>query len=419
MRILRLLSYCYPERMAASHMSDDLNDAYRKAGIFSVVYTPTPSRGIDKETRKKYKRVKYEELNDGYMEIHRFAMFKEPKNSLLRAFRYGLCIIRQIFNGMIVKDIDIYYSGSTPPINGIVMTILKKVKNFKIVYRLQDIFPDSMVNAGLTKKGSLIWKVGRIIENITYNAADKIIVISEDFKKNIMAKGVPEDKIEIVYNWIDENEIIYIPRKENKLFDKYSLDRNKFYVCYSGNIGHSQNIEMLIDVAEKLSLNNDIMFVIIGEGACKDQLNSAVQKKNLENIIVLPFQDYSDISHVFSLGDCGLVISKKGIGEASVPSKTWSIMSASRAVLASFDKGTEFDRIITENECGICVDADDCDALVDAVNRMYKDREYVKKMGLNGRKYILEHLTKDQGTTKIIDILNSVYGNKSEERVLQ
>ncbi len=409
MRILRLPSYCYPERVASSHLGDSLNDAYKKEGIISVVYAPTPSRGIDKETRKKYKKIKYEEINDGYIKIHRFAMFPEPKNSLLRAFRYGLCILRQMFNGLIAKDIDIYYSGSTPPINGITMSVLRKIKKYRIVYNLQDIFPDSLVSAGMTKKGSVIWRIGRVVENITYRAADKIIVISEDFKKNIMAKGVPEEKIEVVYNWIDENEVVNIERRNNKLFDKYNLDQDKFYICYSGNIGHSQNIEMLVDAAEKLSSNPDIMFVIIGEGACKEKLNNLIAEKMLSNIKVLPFQDYSDISHVFSLGDCGLVISKKGIGEASVPSKTWSIMSAQRAVLASFDKGTDLDKIITQNNCGICVDADDSDALVSAINCMYANKKEVEEMGKNGREYILENLTKDKGTGKIINVLKSVY----------
>ena len=64
-----------------------------------------------------------------------------------------------------------------------------------------------MVGTGLARKGGLIWKIGRVIENFTYRHADKIIVISEDFKKNIMAKGVPEEKIVVVYNWVDQNAV--------------------------------------------------------------------------------------------------------------------------------------------------------------------------------------------------------------------
>lgn len=408
MRILKLSSYCYPEQIASSHLGRDLNEAYRKEGIVCVTYAPTPTRGIDEETRKKYKKIKYEEIYDGAVQIHRFSMFREPKNSLLRAFRYTLCIIGHFFCGLKAKDIDVYFASSTPPINGLIMSLLKKFKKYKIVYNLQDIFPDSLVHTGMTKKGSVIWKIGRVIENITYRAADKIIVISEDFKRNIMEKGVPEDKIELIYNWVNENQVVNVNREDNILFDKYNLARDKFYICYSGNVGYTQNMDMLVDVAKSLEDNPGIGFVVVGEGAYKAKLEALIKEKNLSNITLIPFQDYSDISHVFSLGDMGLIISKKGVGTNSVPSKTWSIMSASRPVLASFDKGSELDRIVTENNCGVCVEADDAAALKAAILDLCEKKEEIVKMGANGREFILKNLTTEIGTSKVIGVLKGV-----------
>ncbi len=410
MKVLNLATYCYPEKTAASHLVNDIHEAYQKEGLECIVYAPFPSRGIDKTTRKRYKNIKYEETYSGHVKIHRFTMFSEPKNSLLRAVRYTLCVIRNFFNGMFAKDVDVYYTSSTPPINGLIMALLKKFKKFKIVYNLQDIFPDSLVHTGMTKKGSLLWKIGRVVENITYRAADKIIVISEDFKKNIMEKGVPEEKIELVYNWVNENQVVNVDRKDNILFAKYNLDRDKFYVCYSGNVGYTQNMDMLVRVAKSLEDNKDIGFVIIGEGAYKSKLEELVKENNLNNVTLLPFQDYSDISHVFSIGDVGLIISKKGVGTNSVPSKTWSIMSASRPVLASFDKGSELDRIITENNLGVCVEADDADALKNSILELCSKKEELQKMGENGRAFILKNLTTEIGTSKVINVLKSVCG---------
>ncbi len=98
--------------------------------------------------------------------------------------------------------------------------MVKKFRHIPIVYNLQDVFPDSLVGTGLAKKGGLLWKIGRVIENFTYRNADKIIVISEDFKRNIMAKGVPEEKIEVIYNWVDENAIVPVKEEDNDLFDE-------------------------------------------------------------------------------------------------------------------------------------------------------------------------------------------------------
>ena len=416
MRILKLASYCQPEKYSSSHLGKDMMEAYLNEGDIEVItYTPTPTRGVTKEIRKEYSTVKkHEVLNDGKRTIHRFKMFREPKNSLLRAFRYTCIILMHIVCGLKAKDVDVLAISSTPPINGIIMFFLKKLKKMKIVYGLQDIFPDSLVYTGMTKKGSILWKIGRFIENMTYKSADKIIVISEDFKKNIMEKGVPEEKIEIVYNWVNEEEVVNVERKDNILFEKYNLDREKFYICYSGNIGYTQNMEMLMEIAKELEENEEIQFVIIGEGAYKEKLLSQMEERNIKNITVLPFQDYADISHVFSLGDMGLVISKKGVGNNSVPSKTWSIMSASRPVLASFDAGSELDKIITENNCGICVDADDKEALKETILKMSEEKEKLSQMGENGRKFILENLTKEIGTSKRIEILRRVCESKGK-----
>ncbi len=418
MKVLFLPNYFYPEHAASSYLGENTKEAYANAGFDMELHTPTPTRGIDKETREKYKKIKYEEMYNGKLKVKRFAMFGEPKNSLLRAFRYGLCILRQFINGLSAKNVDVLSIASTPPINGLMFPFFKWFKSFKIVYNLQDIFPDSLVNTGMTKKGSFIWKIGAIVEKITYKYADKIIVISEDFKKNIMEKGVPEEKIGIVYNWVDENAVVDVKREDNPLFDKYNLDRNKFYICYSGNVGYTQNMEMLLDLAKEIEDNTDIGFVIVGDGAFKPKLEELIKEKDIKNITLIPFQDYKDISYVFSLGDMGLIISKKGVGTNSVPSKTWSVMSAKRPVLASFDKGSELDQIITENNCGICVDADDKEILKEAILGCLENRENLHILGENGRDFILKNLTKETGTGNMISILRKATGEE-EKKLLE
>ena len=280
----------------------------------------------------------------------------------------------------------------------------------------------------MAKKGGLLWKIGRVIEDFTYRNADKIVVISQDFKRNIIDKGVPEEKIVVVYNWVDQNMVVDVPRDKNKLFDMYGLDRSKFYITYNGNIGLTQNMEMLCEVARELEQEglNDIHFVLTGNGAYWDTLVSKLRGLNEEkrakapdgteaitfgNITLLPFQPYEDISHVFSLGDASLVISKPGVGENSVPSKTWSIMSASRPVLANFDEN-ELKTIIADNNCGIFTKAGDKEAFKEAILKLYGDRELCKEMGKNGRQFVMDNLTKEVGTQKYVDVIRSV-ANKS------
>ena len=406
MRILQLAGYFFPEKAASIYLEENRYEAFSNAGFKTIVYAARPQRGLTEEEYQKYKHKKLEMMYNGGVEVHRFAMYREGKNAVLRAFRYFLISVVQLWKGIWAKDIDLIYVASTPPTQGALAALVKKCKKVPFVYNLQDIFPDSLAGTGLAKKGGLLWKIGRAIENFTYRNADKIIVISQDFKKNIMAKGVPEDKIVVVYNWVDQNSVKDIPRSENKLFAMYGLDPSKFYVTYNGNIGLTQNMDMLLEVAKALEANEDIQFVLVGNGAYLDQVEQIIKDRNIGNVTLLPFQPYEDISHVFSLGDVSLVISKPGVGANSVPSKTWSIMSASRPVLVNFDEN-ELKSIIEKNNCGIFTKAGDKVAFTDAILKLYNDRELCKEMGNNGRKFVMENLTKEVGTQKYVDVIKS------------
>ena len=204
MHILKLSAYCFPEQEASSHLADDLNEAYEKADFYLDNFVPMPTRGVSDEVRASYKKKKLESFYNGHLTVHRFSMFREGKNPIGRAIRYVLVNLIQYWKGIHAKDIDVVFSGSTPPTQGMLCALVKKrlTKKYKrpvsMVFAIQDIFPDSLVTAGMTHKGSLIWKIGRKMEDFSYRSADKIITISQSMKRNIMEKGVPEEKIVVV-----------------------------------------------------------------------------------------------------------------------------------------------------------------------------------------------------------------------------
>lgn len=409
MKVVFPCSYYLPETAASLYITDNIVHACADKGIEVDLYTPSPTRNVpDGSVWEREERQM-----DGKLRIHRFHLYGEGKNPMLRALRYFLGEFILLHYCM-WKKYDVAFVDSTPPIQGLKMPLIKWLKRKPTIYNVQDIFPDSLVGTGLTHEGSLIWKIGRMVEKITYRYADKIIVISEDFKKNIMAKGVPEDKIVVIYNWVDQNKVVDVPREENKLFEIYGLDRSKFYITYNGNIGLTQNMDMLLDVAKELQEEyEDIHFVLVGNGAYLDEVKRKVADQQLENVHLVPFQPYEDISHVFSLGDASLVISKPGVGANSVPSKTWSIMSASRPVLANFDEN-ELKTIIENNHCGIFTKAGDKDAFKESILTLYNHRELCKEYGHNGRKFVLDNLTREVGTQKYVDVIKEVCGIKAK-----
>lgn len=407
MKVLTFCAYFDPEIAASMYLTTNIFEDAAEAGLEVELFAPTPTRGVDAETIEKYKKIKYEERCNGKLKIHRFAMMQEGKGTLGRALRYILLNLAFVWKGLWTKA-DVMFIDSTPPTQGFMAAFLKKIKRIPIVYNLQDIFPDSLVHTGISTEDSLAYKIGRWMEKVTYLNADKIIVISEDFKRNIVRKGVPEEKIEVVYNWVDENAVAYVSRDKNPLYDQYQLSRDKFYVAYSGNIGLTQNMELLINVAEKLKFDEDIGFILVGDGAYREKVESMIKLHELKNIVLIPFQPYEEISHVFSLGDVGLIISKAGVANNSVPSKTWSYMAAERPLLTSFDLDSELVEIVQKHQCGVCVEPDNVEQLTAAIIDLKQNQDAQSVYGKNGKGFIEANLTRKAGTSRYIETIKAV-----------
>lgn len=408
MKILMLPPYCYPEQISSSHLTDDLLEELSKAGIKVDICAPTPCRGISKETRRLYKKINKEKRFNDYVSIRRFPLFAEGKNPVVRAIRYIICNIIQIILGSRLKDIDVIYSSSTPPTQGLMCGIVarrignKTGRKIPFVYNLQDVFPDSLASTGLSSKNSFIWKIGRLIENQTYKNADKIIVISEDIKSNILNKGVPNNKIIVIPNWINTLEVKPIPRDKNSLFNEFNINKDKFIIVYAGNLGAAQGIETFIDAAKRI---NDVEFLIFGEGSCKEEYSERC--KGFSNIHMFPMMPRDRVSEVYSMGDMCLVACKKGMGTGAVPSKTFSIMATSTPVLLNYDDNTELWNIISKTKSGICTHAGDVDELVDVIERIKNQKDIIRSMGMNARKCVEREYSKEVGTNKIIELIKN------------
>ena len=133
---------------------------------------------------------------------------------------------------------------------------------------------------------------------------------------------------------------------------------NEIVVMYAGNVGYSQSLDMVLDVARSMP---SVMFVINGDGSARAHLESSA--KGCTNVKFVGYQPLERLSEVLATGDIHLVPLRSGLARVSVPSKTYSIMAASRPVLASIDPDTEIPRLIERAGAGVCVGPDDTDAL--------------------------------------------------------
>ncbi|MBR5529129.1 MAG: glycosyltransferase family 4 protein [Oscillospiraceae bacterium] len=404
MKVLRLPAYCIPEKIASSHLQADRLEGFAKAGLDIEIHTPTPTRGVDADTRRTYKKIKHETMHDGHVHIYRFSMFGEGRNPLVRAFRYVLTNVIQYSKGCRAKDVDVIYASSTPPTQGVLCGWIKKHLSRKykrpvpMVYNLQDVFPDSLVTTGLTTEGSILWKIGRKMEDATYRYADKIIVITEAMKRNILEKGVPEEKIVVVPNWIDTDAVTPVEKADNRLFEEFGIDREKFTVVYAGNFGAAQGAHVVLEAAKLLP---EMQFVIFGGGA---EFEAAKQQaKTLPNVIINGLLPQDRVPEVYSLGDVCLITCKKGVGNSGMPSKTWSIMACNTPIIAAFDTDSELAEILQTSNTGVCVEPEDPKALAEAISA----QATATCRFTNAREYVCRYASKTASVGKYIDVIKS------------
>lgn len=364
MRLLFLDAYYNPEKIAFTHLENDLINGFVEAGHEIDIICPVPTRGVDTEIIKDYKKRKYEEEHEGKVRVHRFWAPQEGRNPLARAFRYAWCNLRTYQIGKKYKGTDVIFANSTPPTQGWLAGKLKKKLNCRFLYSLQDIFPDSLITTGLGKKNSFIFKIGNKIAQSAYEAADTIVVISQSFRKNILDKGVPESKIKLVYNWVDIDEVKPVAKKDNNLFEELCIDRCIPTVVYAGNFGASQNGGIIIEAAKKMQ-NDKAQFVLFGGGSEYQEIRK--QAQDLSNVKCFDLMPLDRVSEVYSLGDVVLITNALGVGDCGMPSKLWSIMATNTPIVASIDPKSELADVIINHANGIVAKAGDVEAFVQAI----------------------------------------------------
>ena len=405
MKILAFNAYYEPEKAASIYLPRNIYEGFAEHGWDTALFVPVPTRGVDRETRNYYKRHQREVRVNGKLKIIRMRLYREGRNPILRAIRYVLMNAMFLLKAVHMSA-DMIFVQSTPPTQGAMAAVIKKLKKIPFVYNLQDVFPDSMVNAGMTKQGSLIWKIGRHVENFTYRNADKIIVISENMRQLLLEKGVAKDKIEVVYNWVETEKVFPISRKDHYLFDEYGLDRDGFYVVYAGNLGQVQNIDVILDAARLLEENSAIKFIIFGQGVLQEEYRIRIEREKRPNISIHDLLPYEKASYVYSLGNVGIVSCKKGYGGSVMPSKTCSIMAAGSAVVASFDEHTDLQEIIEDNKIGKFCRAGDAKLLAEAITELYEDIDSCAAMGQRAREYVEKWRSREFGVSEYVRIVS-------------
>lgn len=269
---------------------------------------------------------------------------------------------------------------SNPPLNVFVPLFTRKKFSF-IVY---DLYPDSLFSQGFVKRNSFLGRWWMTKNKQIFAKADCVFTLSEDMKKAV-AQYVAEDKIKIVYNWAHNEHIRPIDRKENVFLTDLKL-QDKFIVLYSGNMGMTHDIDVLVDVADRLKENEKIHFLFIGEGAKKAVVEEKVARYGLKNCSVLPYQPLEVLPYSMGAADLAVVTTDTKQSGLSVPSKTYTYLATGAALLCLAEDNTELARLTRERRIGRCFVSQDLGGIAGYILQMVFDRRLLQEYKDNSRK---------------------------------
>lgn len=314
---------------------------------------------------------------------------KTKSNLLRRAvgfilFSY-LVGLRALFAGKVWRRVDGVLAMSPPLTLGLIGWHTKLFRGGKLVFNIQDIFPDAAIETGAITNKKII-SFASWLERTSYKCSDSVVLLSDDLANNVQSKLEQEfhKRVRVIPNFVDTQAINPMSRLTNYRIELGIGDA--LVVMYAGNVGFSQSLEMLIIAARELP---QLIFVINGEGAARESLKKSAH--GLSNVKFGDYQDASRLSEVLATGDIHVVPLKRGLGSVSVPSKTYSVLAAGRPVLAAVDLDTEVPRILAAARAGVCVEPDNSDAFISALRAMAQDPKILSEMGERGRIWVENH----------------------------
>jgi glycosyltransferase involved in cell wall biosynthesis len=276
---------------------------------------------------------------------------------------------------------DVVVALTDPPIIGLVGWAAARRTGARFVFLCQDIFPEV---ANLLEDFRSDW-VNRVLERINrflVRRADRIIALGETMKRRLVeGKGASPEKIAVIHNWAD-CELLAPGPKDNPFSRKHAL-HHRFVALHAGNIGLSQNLDSVLDVASAL---REVTFVFIGDGVRKKPLQERAESRGLENVLFFPYQPRERMRDTYATADVFLVSLKQGLAGYIVPSKLYGILAAGRPYVAAVDQDSEVAAITREHESGLLVAPGDVGGMTHEISRLYRDRALARRLGENARR---------------------------------
>lgn len=330
-------------------------------------------------------------------------------SSIKRIMNYvSFAFSAALLGPMLVKRADVVYVYHPPATAALPAILLKLLRRMPFVYDIQDLWPDTLTATGMVRNRSILTCVDAWCR-LTYRLANHVVVLSPGFKKLLHERGVPRDKVSVIYNWCNETQITSMARSEARKLEAEMAHR--FNVVFAGTMGKAQALDAVIDaavlVADRLP---QVQFVFIGGGIEVERLKRLKEEKRAENVIFLPRRPMAEIGSALCSADALLVhLQDNPLFEITLPSKIQAYLAMGRPIIMAVRGDAA--HLLEQADAGIACTPEDAPSIAAAVERLVDiGQERRDEMGRNGARFYRQELALSVGVRKFERVLAGVAG---------
>jgi glycosyltransferase involved in cell wall biosynthesis len=296
-----------------------------------------------------------------------------------RLLTWGIGTIQILVKILFKFNKDLLFIVTNPPFGPLIPLIVKNPYRLLIF----DIYPDVISELGYLSENSRIIKWWRKSNKKVFSKAERIFTITESMKQ-VLLKYAGHHEVEVVPIWTDNTFLKPVDPIENTFLKTHNLS-GKFIVMFSGNIGLSGGVDVLIDLAVKIK-SNDIFFLIIGDGANKEMMNEKAIKLRLKNLLFFPWQPVTELPFSLSSASLAFIFLGAKTSKLVIPSKLFNFLSVGSPLLCVSPKGSEVEKLVTKYECGKNFEQDDIVEMAKFITDVSTNKELLTLMKKNSLK---------------------------------
>ncbi len=323
----------------------------------------------------------------GGVTILRSWLYVPPRvTSLKRILHEGSFIAASTLRAVGRRKPDVLFVISPPLGLSVAALVLSRLWRSPYVFHVPDLQPDAAVDLGMLKDGKVVRLLYRL-ERTAYRNAALVSTLTSAMRERIVSKGIAPDKVVLFRDWANP-QLFDIPLHGGGRQFRNSLGfGDRLLVVHAGNMGIKQGLDIVLEAAQRSRAIDDIVYLLVGDGAARPALQSRAASMKLTNLKFLPVQPNEAFNDLLAATDIALITQQKTVADIVFPSKSITLLAAGRPLVAALSQGSEVARVINEAQAGIVATPEDPDALFAAIMALRHDPAARASCGQTGREY--------------------------------